>query len=75
MELDRKSFWAMENLTHLRSLGWSVAVHNDYKLNGLPMTFWLFTHPNGRWVKGEGPTDNEALVDCLRSALEVASTG
>ena len=62
----------MENLTRLRALGWSVAVHNDYKLNGLPMTFWLFTHPNGRWVKGEGLTDEQALAICLGNALKAA---
>jgi hypothetical protein len=58
----------MESLTRLRKLGWMVAVHNDYKLNGTPMTFWLFTHPSGRWVKGEGQTDEGALADCLRAA-------
>lgn len=30
----------------LRSEGWSVAVHNDYRLNGEPHTFWLFTKGN-----------------------------
>jgi len=45
-----------------------VAVHNDYRLNGKAHTFWLFTHPNGRWVKGEGKTDNEALVQMPRSS-------
>lgn len=65
----------MKDLTRLRALGWSVAVHNDYKINGLHMTFWLFTHPNGRWVKGEGASDEDALVECLRGALEGASTG
>ena len=59
----------MKDLTHLRALGWSVAVHNDYKSNGLPMTFWLFTHPSGRWVKGEAASDEEALKECLRNAL------
>lgn len=32
----------------LRAKGWSVAVHNDYRLGGKRMTFWLFTHPSGR---------------------------
>lgn len=62
-------------LTRLRALGWSVAVHNDYKINGLRMTFWLFTHENGRWVKGEGPQDEAALTECLEKALEGSSTG
>jgi hypothetical protein len=47
-------------LMHIRNKGWSVAVHNDYKLNGLNYTFWLFTK-NGRCVKGEGRTDLDAL--------------
>jgi hypothetical protein len=51
-----------------RAAGWSVAVHNDYRLNGEPHTFWLFTHPRGRWVKGEGRTDAEALAQ-VRSAI------
>jgi len=51
----------------LRALGWSVAVHNDYKLDGHDWTFWLFT--KGHWcIKGEGQTDAEAL-DEIRRAL------
>ena len=45
----------------LRALGWTVAVHNDYRHQGKPHTFWLLTHPSGRWLKGEAPTDTEAL--------------
>lgn len=45
----------------LRAAGWSVAVHNDYRLNGEAHTFWLLTHPSGRYAKGEGRTDAEAL--------------
>lgn len=55
-------------LDTLRAAGWQVAVHNDYKLNGVPMTFWLFTHSNGRWVKGEGETDDEALDEAAHNA-------
>ncbi|RJP45487.1 hypothetical protein C4587_00910 [Candidatus Parcubacteria bacterium] len=44
----------------IRAKGWSVAVHNDYRLDREPHTFWLFTK-NGRAVKGEGRTDAEAL--------------
>lgn len=44
----------------LRKLGWSVAVHNDYRLLGQAFTFWLFTK-DGRAVKGEGHTDSDAL--------------
>lgn len=53
-------------LAELRNLGWSVAVHNDYRISGQDCTFWLLTHACGRWVKGEGHTDEEALADCLR---------
>ncbi len=49
-------------LGRLRMAGWSVAVHNDYRLDGAQWTFYLFTHPDGRWVKGEGRTDAEALA-------------
>ena len=52
----------------LRAAGWLVAVHNDYRLNGEPHTFWLWTHPDGRWIKGEGRTDADALAQC-RAAL------
>jgi hypothetical protein len=48
----------------LRAAGWSVAVHNDYRLHGEPHTFWLWTHPDGRWIKGEGRTDAAALEQC-----------
>ena len=45
----------------LRAAGWSVAVHNDYRLNGVAHTFWLMTKGD-RCVKGEGRTDAEALA-------------
>jgi hypothetical protein len=45
---------------YLRSLGWSVAVHNDYKQDGKSYTFWLFTS-GIRCAKGEGRTDDDAL--------------
>ncbi len=44
----------------IRAQGWVVAVHNDYRLNGEPYTFWLFTKGE-RAIKGEGKTDAEAL--------------
>jgi hypothetical protein len=54
----------------IRAAGWSVAVHNDYRLADVPMTFWLFTHARtGRFVKGEGCTDAQAL-DQVRAAIE-----
>lgn len=52
---------ALGGLARLRGNGWMVAVHNDYRLNGETFTFWLFTHPDGRWIKGEGRTDEQAL--------------
>lgn len=58
----------VDPLDELRARGWMAAVHNDYRLNGQFNTFWLFTHPCGRWVKGEGPTDAIALKQCLDQA-------
>lgn len=49
-------------LERIRSRRWSVAVHNDYTLGAKRMTFWLFTHPNGHFAKGEGADDLEALL-------------
>lgn len=51
------------DLTLMRAADWSVAVHNDYRQGGEPRTFWLFTHPDGRWVKGEARTDLEAISE------------
>jgi DNA repair exonuclease SbcCD ATPase subunit len=45
----------------IRADGWTVAVHNDYRFNDEPHTFWLFTK-NGRAIKGEGRSDAEALL-------------
>lgn len=53
----------VEVLARLRSRGWMVAVHNDYQLAGDLHTFWLLTHPDGRWMKGEGRTDAEAICN------------
>lgn len=49
----------------IRKEGWSVAVHNDYWLGKIRMTFWLFTHPSGRFVRGEGRTDESACGKAL----------
>lgn len=57
----------------LRSAGWAVAVHNDYRLNGVSMTFWLFTKGE-RAVKGEGKTDAEALNE-VRNRLGLPIPG
>jgi hypothetical protein len=54
-------------LQELRSAGWRVAIHNDYRLNGADMTFWLFTQESsGRYVKGEGASDIDAVCACVR---------
>ena len=55
-----------DDLTRIRAAGYTVAVHNDYKQNGELFTFWLFTHPDGRYLKGEGQTDAEALAIIAR---------
>lgn len=57
-----------KTVAELRARGWSVAVHNDYRLAGEHHTFWLWTHPNGTWIKGEGTSDNAALAQCLTAA-------
>jgi len=44
----------------IRAQGWTVCIHNDYRLNGKPHTFWGFTKGD-RFLKGEGTTDTEAL--------------
>jgi hypothetical protein len=54
----------------LRTAGWAVAVHNDYRLSGAPHTFWLLTKGD-RCVKGEGRADAEAL-DEIRRAVKSA---
>ncbi len=51
----------------IRALGWAVAVHTDYRLGGVPHTFWLFTKGEIA-IKGEGRTDAEAL-DQVRAAI------
>lgn len=41
-----------------------MGVHNDYRQDGIDMTFYLLTHPNGTFVKGEGRSDMDALMQC-----------
>lgn len=57
----------------LRGLGWSVAVHNDYRLDGKRMTFWLLNRPGFDdeliALKGEGRSDAEAL-NIIREVIE-----
>jgi hypothetical protein len=64
-----------ESPADLRAAGLTVAVHNDYRLNGRAMTFWLmtWTNPAGETLafKGEGETDGDAL-DQVRVAFASA---
>jgi hypothetical protein len=47
-----------------------VAVHNDYRLNGIQHTFWLMTKGEIA-LKGEGRTDLEALQQINTRAHEL----
>jgi hypothetical protein len=61
-------------LERFRADGWTVAIHNDYRLNGRTMTFWLLTHEaSGRFVKGEGATDTEALSEAGAAIARLAA--
>jgi hypothetical protein len=53
--------------------GIDAAYHEHLSKGGL-MTFWLFTHPDGRWIKGEGFTDAEAIAAAFRSAAPPTPT-
>ena len=57
-----------EILVALRTAGWVVAIHNDYRLSGELMTFWLFTRGDRRWIKGEGMDDEQALEAALEDS-------
>lgn len=65
----------IDQLDWLRRNGWTVAVHNDYRIDGVPMTFWLLTHPDGRWVKGEGRNDAQALQAARDSMSKYSPNG
>lgn len=56
-------------LKEIRGAGWAVGVHNDYRQGGKSYTFWLFTHPSGRWVRGEGETDVEAIANAFPAGV------
>lgn len=58
-------------LQQLRDAGWRVAIHNDYRLNGEEMTFWLMTRECGLYLKGEGRTDVDALAEIEKQARRV----
>jgi hypothetical protein len=58
-------------LDHLRAAGLSVAIHNDYSVDGRAFTSWLMTNKNSAF-KGEGSTDMEALLK-IAGALSEAT--
>lgn len=56
-------------LSGIRALGWTVAVHNDYRLDGQRHTYWLFTKGD-RCQQAECPVEHEALaLSALRKRL------
>ena len=57
-------------LRTMRAAGWMVACHNDYeaKDQASNRTYWMFTHPSGRWVDGDSATDVDALTACCDKA-------
>jgi hypothetical protein len=59
-----------QRLEALRERGWAVAVHNDYRQQGLNYTFWLFTKGD-RCAKGEGRTDEDALAQVEAAVASV----
>lgn len=60
-----EAYWKLKESVpdDIREAGWVVAVHNDYRINGEPYTFWLFTKPLTS-------TDNvsSALPEILRTS-------
>lgn len=70
---DSGALKAEDVLLNMRRCGWRVGAHNDYTVNGKQMTFWLMTHVNGYYVKGEAPTDLEALRMCENAAFALSA--
>lgn len=66
----RRTVGAPATVDDLRALGWTVAVHNDYRLQGQAHTFWLFTKGDFA-AKGEGRTDSEALSKAMSEARRI----
>jgi hypothetical protein len=63
---------AVQTLRNIRAKGWMVVTHNDYRLHGRRYTFWGFSHPEtGRFVKGEGLTDAQALEEIWRKIAKL----
>lgn len=58
----------------IRKAGYSVAVHNDYKMHNIDCTFWLFTKlidDKLIAIKGEGITDIIALDQIREQILKI----
>ena len=54
---------SLEDTLHtVRLMKWRVSVHYEFETHGLLQSFWLFTHPCGKWIKAEGPAASEVLV-------------
>ena len=62
------------NPDDIRAQGWVVAVHNDYRLDGVPHTFWLFTRGD-KCVKGEGKCDGDALDEVRQQIARMNDVG
>lgn len=71
LQAEQVGAWVFKTLNELRANGWSVAVHNDYRLNGQQMTFWLMTHECGLYLKGEGSSDADAIGQIEKQARKV----
>lgn len=57
-------------LDRLRQEGWTVASHCDVVgSSGKSTAVWLFTHPCGIYLRGEGATDCEAIAKVEAEAL------
>lgn len=68
-----EEFWWVDYLNTLREHGWTVGIHNDYRKDGYLCTFWLLTHTiSGRFIKGEGPSDN-AVFKFIKANLDAES--
>ena len=69
-----------ETLAELRKMGWTVAAHHEFEMQKQLRSFWLFTHPCGKWIKAEGAVSSELLVlqlalgDAIDHRCDVSST-
>lgn len=54
----------------LRQLGFTVTVHNDYRLGGVAHTYWHLSDSKNQGYIGEGRSDADAL-DQIRHQIIV----